>query len=456
MILKLSAVSLGFMLLLPSVSAQSQDSSVEGRPEFVEPIVTTRLVSAQVQAPAPPADAASLLKRVELLEQQLAATNTQLAATIAELQAVKAGPVKNPDASLGSTSTPAPEDAANQVAASNSDRGPGAINLAGIHVRVFGDVRLQGTDAKGDKPAFRMDDLDLFFNARLSDQFSALTDVNFHFKDNFSVNPIIDRILLKYQYNENLAASIGRFHTGIGYFNDAFHQGRWLATAVDRPLFLEFSGEGGILPDRMVGLSFAGSMPSGALGLNYLAQVGSTGTQRVLITDEEDFIDEGEGLGFNLGLIAKPRSLPGLQAGFSFFRDRMSPVTSGGDALPNLEQEIYAAHALYQTPRFEFLNEVLLVRHALQDGSGLTFRTPAFYSLLSRRFGVVRPYVRYQYINASDHEPLFSDLRRRNGPSLGIRYDFNENAAFKAQYDRIQSRGQDATNGIQLQVDFMF
>lgn len=189
MILKLSAVSLGFMLLLPSVSAQSQDRSVEGRPEFVEPIVTTRLVSAQVQAPAPPADAASLLKRVELLEQQLAAMNTQLAATIAELKAVKAEPVKNPDASLGSTSTPAPEDAANQVAASNSDRGPGAINLAGIHVRVFGDVRLQGTDAKGDKPAFRMDDLDLFFNARLSDQFSALTDVNFHFKDSFSVNP---------------------------------------------------------------------------------------------------------------------------------------------------------------------------------------------------------------------------------------------------------------------------
>lgn len=431
--------------------------AVSGRRAACILALASCLSRAQAQAPTHPGDVASLLKRVELLEQQLAATNTQLAATTAELQAVKAELAKNSEIPPGSAATPAPEVAAtSQVAASNSGQEPGGINFAGVHVRVFGDIRLQGTDAKADKPAFRMDDLDLFFNARLSNRFSALTDVNFHFEDNFVVNPIIDRLLLKYQYDENLAASIGRFHTGIGYFNDAFHQGRWLATAVDRPLFLEFSGEGGILPDRMVGLSFAGSIPSGALGLNYLAQVGSTDTRRVSSTDEEDFINEGEGLGFNLGIIAKPRPLPGLQVGFSFFRDRMSPVTSGGDVLPALEQQIYAAHALYQTPRFEFLNEVLLVRHALRDGSGLTFRTPAFYSLLSRRFKALRPYIRYQYINVADDEPLFGDLRRRNGPSLGIRYDFHENAALKAQYDRIQSRGQDATNGVQLQVDFTF
>lgn len=494
-ILKLSCISLGCVLLLPSVPAQTREQSPEYRPQSIEPVgavlpnapvqcdtqaacamhsecqkgrqqcpatqmsfgIGPRLLSAQRPAQDTRENAASLLNRVELLEQQLATTNAKLSSTLAELQAVKAELEQNSNASTGSTPRLASEVAvANPIALSNSEHRPDGVNLAGIHVRVFGDVRLQDTDAKRDKPAFRMDDLDLFFNARLSDQLTALSDVNFHFEDTFVVEPIVDRILLKYQYNEHLAASIGRFHTGIGYFNDAFHQGRWLATTEDRPAFLEFSGEGGILPDRMVGLSFAGSIPSGALGLNYIAQAGSTATQRVLITTEEDYIDDNEGLGFNLALIAKPRSLPGLQAGFSFFRDHMSPVTSAGVALPTLEQQIYAAHVLYHAPDFEFLNEVLLVRHALQNGSGVRFRTPAFYSLVSRRFGEVRPYLRYQYINASDVEPLFSDLRRRSGPSLGIRYDFEENAAFKAQYDRIQNRGRDDTNGIQLQVDFAF
>jgi len=84
------------------------------------------------------------------------------------------------------------------------------------------------------------------------------------------------------------------------------------------------------------------------------------------------------------------------------------------------------------------------------------FRTPAFYSLLSKRFGVVRPYIRYQYINAANNEPLYSDLARINGPSTGIRYDFSESAAFKAQYDHIYNSGQGATNGAQLQIDFSF
>jgi len=95
---------------------------------------------------------------------------------------------------------------------------------------VFGDVRVQGSDAKGDKPAFRMDDLDVFLNTRLSNRLTALTDVNFHFGNNFATTAIIDRILLKYEHTQNFGFEVGRFHTGIGYSNEVFHQGRYLLT----------------------------------------------------------------------------------------------------------------------------------------------------------------------------------------------------------------------------------
>jgi hypothetical protein len=416
---------------------------------FVAIILTSPLLSAQTQNPPSAVDADALIHRMEVLEAQLAATN-------AELQAIKAEQAKQGTQS-GSETVPAEnENKSAEASVSTEATATERLKLGGIHVRVFGDVRLEGSDTPGDKPSFRMDDLDIFLNSRLSDKLSALTDVNFHFGDEFTAIPIIDRILLRYEQTQNFGFEVGRFHTGIGYSNDAFHQGRWLLTTVDRPFFLEFSGEGGILPDRMTGISANGDIPSGRLGLRYLAEVGSTETRRNLFSNEDQFIDENNSLGINLGLIAKPSRWPGFQAGFSFYRDRMSPVTSQGIALSPIGQQIYAVHVLYQNASFQFLNEAIMVRHEIRNGSGVAYDSPALYSLLSRRFGVVRPYVRYQYFNASDNEPIYSDLGRRNGPSVGIRYDFSEYADLKAQYDHVDDVNRTPTNGGQLQIDFTF
>jgi hypothetical protein len=412
-------------------------------------ILTSPLAGAQAQNPPSAGQMSALAQRIEALEAQLAATN-------AELQAIKAEQAKQESQSEKEAALAADETRSGPATPSTETSATERLKLGGVHVRLFGDVRLQGSDAKGGKTSFAMDDLDLFLNTRLSDELSALTDVNFHFADDFTAIPIIDRILLRYERTQNFGFEIGRFHTGIGYSNDAFHQGRWLLTTVDRPFFLEFSGEAGILPDRMTGVSASGDIPSGPLGLKYIAEFGSTATQRTLFSNEDQFIDENNGLGINLSLIVRPVRWSRFQAGFSFYRDRMSPVTSAGVALAPIGQQIYAAHALYQNPGFQFLNEVLLVRHEFRDGSGIVFDSPAFYSLLSKRFGVVRPFLRYQYFNASNNEPIFSDLGRRNGPAAGIRYDFSEKADFKAQYDHVEDRNRAATNGAQLQMDFTF
>src|SRR5438874_7224128 len=106
----------------------------------------------------------------------------------------------------------------------------------------------------------------------------------------FSVG--LDRALLKYDYNDHVKLSFGRFHTAIGYYNTAFHTGKWLETTADRPLVVQFADEGGLIPTQALGVSATGSIPSGKLGLNYDAEYGSSDTIRPELKIEAGPVDE--------------------------------------------------------------------------------------------------------------------------------------------------------------------
>jgi hypothetical protein len=117
-------------------------------------------------------------------------------------------------------------------------------------------------------------------------------------------------------------------------------------------------------------------------------------------------------------------------------------------------ETILAAHAVFIGSDFEWLNEALVIRHTPQGGR--VFDTPGGYTQISKRFGSYRPYFRYQYLNASDSEPLFPDIRLRAGPSLGVRYDPTDFVALKFQYDYTSVRANPAINGLALQAGFTF
>ena len=58
-----------------------------------------------------------------------------------------------------------------------------------------------------------------------------------------------------------------------------------------------------------------------------------------------------------------------------------------------------------------------------------------------------RPYVSYQYVNASSNEPVFPQVGLRTGPSVGMRCDATESVAFKLQYDYTFLRRQGPIEG---------
>ncbi len=331
-----------------------------------------------------------------------------------------------------------------------------------LRVRGFGDINFHGDTQKGDKTAFTLGQLNLFVTSDISDKFKFLGEIVFEAgPDNiygqtrgesnaFGVD--IERLLLQYSHNDYFNLSVGRYHTAIGYYNTAYHHSTWFQTATGRPFLFQFEDQGGILPIHTVGVSASGQIPSGRLGLHYVAEVGNGRASRSPINEEpvQNVVDDQNRKAFNLALFARPEAIRGLQTGFSIYRNVLAPNNS-----PRVGETIMAAHAVYITSKFEWLNEALLIRHAV-EGTSTVFETPGFYTQISRSFGPYRPYFRYQYVNSSDHEPIFPDVGRRQGPSAGIRFDASESVALKLQYDYTSIRNQQAISALALQVGFTF
>jgi hypothetical protein len=353
-------------------------------------------------------------------------------------------------------------------------------NLHGIQWRGFAEVdykilnqRIPETGTYGFVPGsagnFYTGDFDLFLTSRLTGKASVLSEVDFEEGDAQSYKVDLRRMLLKYDLSDHFKFSFGRYQISTGYYNWAFRSAAWLQTTADRPLVMEFASDGGPLPTQAVGISLTGSIPSGRLGMNYVAEYGSSDTVRPDINGDGLLNDENNGNHVNLGLYLLPDRVPGLRIGGSIYHDQISDLVSlvsgGSTFVPPGEslgpsarwnQTIANGHVVYNSKGIEFLNEGFLIRHALIGGDLTPFNTPAFYSQLSKKLGPIRPFFRYQYINASPRNIIYNDIGLRYGPSFGARYDFNDYFAFKAQFDHTARRGLPDIDGLHFQLAATF
>jgi hypothetical protein len=353
-------------------------------------------------------------------------------------------------------------------------------DVHGIDWRGFGELDYQvlsqrqpelgtGGFVPGSQGNFYTGDFGLFLTSRLTNRFSVLSEISFEEQDAQSYKVELRRMLLKFDANDHLKMSFGRYQTNIGYYNWAFRSAAWLQTTVDRPLVMEYASDGGLLPTQAIGVSLTGIIPSGKLGLNYVAEYGSSDTIRPDINGDGEVTDENNGNHVNVGLFLRPDAVRGLQIGTSYYHDKISNNTldavSGAlvpppPGTPGLSarfgQTIVNGYVVYVAHGIEFLNEGFLIRDAPLHFAYPASDTPAFYSQFSKQIGHVRPFLRFQYVNASPNNLIYDDVGLRYGPSFGARYDLNDYVAFKAQLDHTVRRGEPDLNGLQLQFAFTF
>ncbi|MGD0796909.1 MAG: hypothetical protein ABR910_04215 [Acidobacteriaceae bacterium] len=402
---------------------------------------------------------------------QTAATQAGAAVPMATASAPAEAPAPAPPAPNGAEAVSQAEDKGMDT----MDAGMGGQQIEIPHmpemkIRGFGDVRgfianqnlavinsfdpgISTPSTQGGNSTFALGLMDLFITSQISEHFSYLSEVGFEADP--SINGIgvdLERAQISYTPNEKFSISAGRTHAMLGYYNTAFHHGTWFQTTIDRPHIFEFEDSGGPLPIHNVGVSAMGKIPSGKLGLHWLAEVGNgkqTYSLEATVTPANVLADH-TGKSTNIGLYARPEKLDGLQAGFDWYQASLVPVVAllpgfgtPAFAFPNAvdyyRQNIYVGHVVYIQPKLELMLEDAEMRD-VPRGSTRPLYTSGGYAQVSRVLGVFRPYARFQWLNPNFRDPNNAWVGHWVGPNAGIRWDINAFIALKLEYSHYDWR----------------
>lgn len=299
----------------------------------------------------------------------------------------------------------------------------------------------------GSPNSFGLGDFDLFTNTRLSERWSMLGEllITSDFTNEFSAE--IDRLLLTYKANDYFQISFGKFNTALGYYPNAFHRAKYFMTADSRPIMYSDEDAGGILPVHSIGITATGKIPSGSLGLHWVAEV-ANGVAIGQPEPIQNFVDEGNGKAVNFAVYARPSWLDGFETGISVYRDTLHPLNLAG-----VGQTIYTGHVVYVNSKLEWLNEASFLRHDLEDHISHSLTS---YTQLSYAFGKLRPYFRYDYQNIPSSDPVFGTLGRESGPSFGVYRHLSNYVIFKLQYGLLGERNKPSANDLSAQLSYAF
>ena len=153
-----------------------------------------------------------------------------------------------------------------------------------------GDTNAQTTQIKGflnvnaqyindtmhgdnNRAKFILGQYDLFITSQITDKISMLGESVFEYSTDFGVD--VERLFIKYTHDNHFAVSAGKFHTPLGYWNNAFHHGLVIQPTMVRPDVLKFEDDGGILPIHETGVQFdAEHFTQANIGLNVLVSNG--------------------------------------------------------------------------------------------------------------------------------------------------------------------------------------
>ena len=281
--------------------------------------------------------------------------------------------------------------------------------------------------------------------ARVSDRLNLFSEVTATGRDS-EYKFEVERLIAKYDFSDRYMLSAGRYHTPIGYWNTSFHHGTWLQTTVGRP------STSRIIPIHFVGLELEGKLPGERLGLAYRIGVGNG--RHGNITRAGDAGDINSSRAFSLSLDSRPISINNLNAGISFYSDRVTPPAS-----LEVDEEIFSVYAAWENETPEVIAEYVHASHAPTSGAGSSDDTDAFYVQVAYRLPArmqqFKPYVRVEEVDVGDNDPLLGGLGLDYEAVIaGVRFDFSPSAALKFEYhsEKFDNGGREDNFIIQLSM----
>ncbi len=323
---------------------------------------------------------------------------------------------------------------------------PGGDHLP-VVIRGFADVDFGTTDDRASGDGFSLGQFVLHMAAPLGRKVSFFAETSFTPRSNaFSVE--LERLSVRYDVDDRLKISMGRYHTPINYWNTAFHHGLWLQTTIRRPEMIQFGGV--FQPVHFVGLLAEGLVSSPTLGLSYNVGVGNG--RGALIGRAGDAGDVNRNRAWLGKLYVRPARLYGLEAGGAVYHDL---ITAAGT--PEVREVISSAYIALSRETPEIIAEFTNVNHR-DPVADRAYTSRAFYVQAAYRppsLAQWKPYYRFERMFGVDGEPVFGNVDLTIS-TAGVRYELTDVVAVKLEYRNSRRLDTPRSNGVFVQVAFVF
>jgi hypothetical protein len=314
---------------------------------------------------------------------------------------------------------------------------------ADLGFNMYGDVDyiVEKSDGQATN-SFMAPRVEVFYTAT-HERLSFLAEVMTEVDDN-EFHADVERVGVGFLFAEWLRVWVGRFHTAIGYYNDAYHHGRYFQMTTNRPQIVRFEDEGGLIPAHSVGLHLDGRLGMGAAGwLRYDADLANG---RGAIAEEvTNLEDHNKGKAVNLRLRYEPALVEGLILGANLYLDSIDAAASDPLTMTpttrHVGERILGAHLAYLEHNVQVIAEVLGIAHRSDIGTGITRTGFAEAGYTLRDF---TPYLRLEVARfPAVLDPFYATNKLAlrgsfKGVLAGVRYTASEYIALKLEL------GQDA------------
>ncbi len=284
----------------------------------------------------------------------------------------------------------------------------------------------------GQHASFALGGLDFLVTAQLG---SFLFTGEYVFEldeETFETDVDVERVQIQWR-RDNFWIGAGRFHTEVGYWNNAYHHGLFLQLPIDRPRALRFEDDGGLIPAHWVGLV---SALEGRVGSGTLRVVAGVANTRGVTQDQVRAVADTTGAkAGNLKLELIGVGLPGLRLGVSGVYDVISGQPAAiRPALPDedIREIIGNAFLAYAGVHFTLILEGYVFDHNADSRRVTSYDGLA---VAGYRVGSVTPYVEVDYLDVPANEPYFATAPPKSTLLVGgLRWDVNDWSAIKLEY----------------------
>ena len=300
---------------------------------------------------------------------------------------------------------------------------------------------------------FALGEVNLFTVSHLADNVSFVGEIVFESETDGTGTADVERFFVKYAVADWFWISLGRHHTALGYWNEAYHHGLLLQPTVERPEELKFEDHGGILPVHSVGLAMGGRVFRGPWGFEYCSNFGNG--RGLTSHDVETSFDLNDQKAFTLRLTGSYESTRRVMFGPMIHLDRIpaDPATPGREG--EMKERILGGYATYLGETLQLISEYYHVRH--EDlSTGNVYTSPTWFLTSICDLGKLKPYAGYDHMDLDRADPFYDpEITALERFLTGLRWDLNSFNAIKFEL-RHDIRPGVRSNGVAIQTAFTF